>query len=171
MAEDRRAPFYLKKGLFYYTLVLAILLGSALLVSVFYSGLYPAVGFLFFPFIALSWLAIIFSINHKEYDSFGSFIKRCHKPLMIFTILFCLAAFCNFFISGIIMEGGVTDVRDGMYLLVSHGAVIRELARAEFLRLRGVEARMTIGFMLIFVLVPLTYFSARVPKTAHKRDS
>lgn len=163
METDRNVPVYMRKDMYYCALVLSILLGCSVIASFFVTGTEYSIWFLF-PFLWLLMVAFILSAYHKEYDSFDAFFRRCCKPLFILAVLLALAAFFNLFISVFVMEGGGPEYRDGAYLLTYKTKVLRELTREEYLRFRRIEARMLMGFPLVFSLIALTYFSARVPR-------
>ncbi len=50
---------------------------------------------------------------------------------------------------------------DGVYYLTNHGEIIREITEAEYNRLSIAEARLMIGCMLMFVVMPVAHFGIR----------
>ena len=115
------------------------------------------------------WVAVILSMNHKEYDCFDTFLRYCSKPLLILTVLCILAAIFHLFFSIAAMDFGGPEFRDGAYLLTYKSREIRELTREEFLRFRRIEARMMLCFPTVFSLIALTYFSARISRPANRK--
>ena len=57
--------------------------------------------------------------------------------------------------------GGNPVLRDGQYLLLSHGRLIRELSSSEYDGLRLNEVRGFSGHWLLFYFVPMAYFLLR----------
>jgi len=157
--EDANTPTYRKRWMFYYALAVMILLVCNLIASFFFSGAFYS-AWVLTMFAAPMCAACGLSIHDKEYDSFAAFLRRCYKPLLVGVVLFVIADCFHMF--GPAMENGITEYRDGVYRLVSHGSVIRELTEEEFQRIRCMEARNLTKIALMLSLFSLTYFSARV---------
>lgn len=159
--EDANTPTYRKRWMFHYALAVTILLVCNLIASFFFSGAFYS-AWVLTMLAAPMCAACGLSMHEKEFDSFAVFLRRCYKPLLVGVVLFVIAD--RFHIFGPAMEKGVTEYRDGVYRLVSHGSVIRELTKEEFQRLRCMEARNLTKIALMLSLIALTYFSARVPR-------
>ena len=78
---------------------------------------------------------------------------------------FFLYALINFALFIFLSEGGVPRVRDGKYVLHSHGTVIRELSEEEYERHKAYELRGFSGHWMVFYLIPALYFPYRKDKT------
>jgi hypothetical protein len=78
---------------------------------------------------------------------------------------FFVYALINFALFLFLSEGGVPSVRDGKYVLHSHGSVIRELSEEEYDLHKAYELRGFSGHWMVFYLIPALYFSYRKDKT------
>jgi hypothetical protein len=72
----------------------------------------------------------------------------------------------NFVLFFFLSKGGVPDVRDGKYVLHSHGNVIRELSEEEYESQNAYVVRGFSGHWMIFYLVPALYFWYRKDESA-----
>ena len=70
-------------------------------------------------------------------------------------------AIINFALFFFLSRGGVPDVRDGKYVLHSHGQVIRELSENEYEWQKAYVVRGFSGHWMIFYLVPALVFLYR----------
>jgi len=152
----------LKKGWFYYA---AAVSGCGLLLWAATFFTHRLTGFLPLLFVAaLLGFGVAVASHHREYTSLNEFWARCCKPLCVLTVAWILYAFFNFFLSLLIMDGGGLEKTQSGFYLTSHGAVLRELTEAEYIRLKKVELRMFFGYAMAFSGISMTYFSARVPE-------
>lgn len=75
-------------------------------------------------------------------------------------------AMVNFLIFIASTDGGSPSIREGRYVLQSHGHLIREITRSEYVALRANELRGFSGHWLVFYFVPFAYFMfAKKPDT------
>ncbi|MBB6241945.1 hypothetical protein [Rhodanobacter sp. MP1X3] len=74
-------------------------------------------------------------------------------------------AIVNFALFLLHSEGGNPTVENGKYLLMEHGALIRELTPTEFTALKANELRGFSGHWLLFYFVPAAYFLFWKPST------
>ena len=73
----------------------------------------------------------------------------------------CAAA--NFALCILFTEGGSATVKDGNYVLQSHGRLIRSLTAAEFAQQKLYVTRMFSGHWVLFFLISSLYFLTRKP--------
>ena len=66
-------------------------------------------------------------------------------------------AFLNFALFFFLSEGGSSAIRDGKYVLHSHGQIIRELSEQEYELQRAYELRGFSGHWMLFYLLPAVY--------------
>ena len=110
--------------------------------------------------IFIVFLPFIISIR----DNFGT--NPTHKELLsilpvwanLLVALTFAYAFVNFALFVLRSEGGSPDMRDGVYVLQSHGKFIRELSLAEFKAQQAYVVRGFSGHWLVFYLTPCLYF-------------
>src|SRR4249919_420781 len=78
--------------------------------------------------------------------------------VVVLGIVIFVYATINFalFIAG--TDGGSPAIRDGKYLLLDHGRVIREISAAEYSSFKVNEARGFSGHWMAFYFVPAAYF-------------
>lgn len=74
-------------------------------------------------------------------------------------------AIINFFLFMVATEWGSPSIRNGKYILHSHGKLIRELTQAEYSSFKANEVRGFSGHWLIFYFVPFAYFMFRKEST------
>jgi hypothetical protein len=76
-------------------------------------------------------------------------------------------AFLNFALFMSATEGGNAALREGKYLLLQHGTLIRELTQAEYAAFKANEVRGFSGHWMLFYFMPFAYFgfskAARIP--------
>jgi hypothetical protein len=117
---------------------------------------WPGVMFLhvamFLPFGAALWYASRAGGEKKSLDPIVHSAPRWMQGLTVG--LFAYAIF-NFGMFLTLSEGGGPTVRDGKYLLTSHGRVIRELTEAEYHRQRAYEVRGFSGHWMVFASASL----------------
>ena len=80
--------------------------------------------------------------------------------IAVFIAIFAYAL-VNFLIFMAATEGGSPSIRDGKYVLDSHGKVIRELTEAEYFSFKANELRGFSGHWLVFYFAPFAYFMFR----------
>ncbi len=142
----------------------AILLVVALIVhvSTFFEfdplAAWPGVMFLhvaiFPPFIAAIWYASRFPEAKSKnldpvFESAPWWLRSLTVALLAYAIL-------NFVVFMHLNEGGGPIMRDGNYLLTSHGKVIRELTEAEYHRQQAYEVRGFSGHWMLFACASWT---------------
>jgi hypothetical protein len=75
--------------------------------------------------------------------------------------------FLNFALFMNATEGGNAALREGKYLLLQHGTLIRELTQAEYAAFKANEVRGFSGHWMLFYFMPFAYFgfskAARIP--------
>ena len=69
--------------------------------------------------------------------------------------IYAIVNFLTFIATG--YEGG-PEIRDGKYVLLSHGRFVRELTLAQYVAARASEARGFSGHWMVFYFVPFAYF-------------
>jgi hypothetical protein len=88
---------------------------------------------------------------------------------LVIAATFAYAA-ANFVLFIFHSEGASPSFRDGVYVLQSHGNIIRELTLAEYNLHKSYVIRGFSGHWLVFYLVPCMYFfigiKSRAPQTA-----
>ena len=111
----------------------------------------------FIPFVFSSRKA--FGAKLKLAELRGSF------PTWVIAVGIAIFAYAavNFLLFMLATEGGNPDFRDGKYVLLSHGKLIRELTQAEYSSFRANEIRGFSGHWLVFYFVPFAYFMFRKP--------
>jgi hypothetical protein len=67
-------------------------------------------------------------------------------------------------------EGGSPTIRDGQYLLLEHGKLIRELTASEYRALQTNEVRGFSGHWLVFFFVPAAYFLGNKSNKSFEAD-
>jgi hypothetical protein len=67
-------------------------------------------------------------------------------------------ALVNFLIFMVGTEGGSAEIRDGKFLLLNHGTLIRELTAAQYAAFQLNDIRGFSGHWLVFYSVPAAYF-------------
>ncbi len=77
------------------------------------------------------------------------------NSLLALTFAYAVVNFALFFLRS---EGGSPGIRDGAYVLQSHGQLIRELSLAEFKVQQAYVVRGFSGHWLVFYLTPCLYF-------------
>lgn len=87
-----------------------------------------------------------------------SILPRWANTLVVLTFAY---VFLNFALFLFRMEGGSPEMRDGLYVLQSHGNVIRELSYSDFKLYHAYVLRGFSGHWLVFYLVPSLYFLVR----------
>lgn len=80
-------------------------------------------------------------------------------------------AFINFMLFIALMEGGSPSVKNGKYILHSHGHKIRDITKEEYQRFRAYEVRGFSGHWIIFSIVPMTYFLTVHPRLSRVIES
>ena len=78
---------------------------------------------------------------------------------------FFIYALINFALFFFLSHGGTPEVRDGKYVLHSHGQVIRELSEEEYEHQNAYVLRGFSGHWMIFYLLPALYFWYRKDET------
>lgn len=92
---------------------------------------------------------------------------RAAFPTWVVVVGICICAYAvlNFGLFMVATEGGSPSIRDGKYLLLNHGKLIRELTFAEYTAFRTNEVRGFSGHWLVFYFVPFAYFAFRKQPT------
>jgi hypothetical protein len=73
-------------------------------------------------------------------------------------VVFVAYSALNFILFILGTQGGSPDLRDGKYLLLNHGKLIRELTKAEYTALKANEVRGFSGHWLVFYYISFAYF-------------
>jgi hypothetical protein len=96
---------------------------------------------------------------NQQNKEFQSRLLGCVPlPLRIACGTAFIYAFINYVLFIALMEGGSPSVKNGNYILHSHGHKIRDITKEEYQRFRAYEVRGFSGHWIIFSLVPMTYF-------------
>ena len=74
-------------------------------------------------------------------------------------------AVVNFLLFMIATEGGNPAIKNGKYLLLNHGKLVRELTFGEYTAFRANEIRGFSGHWLVFYFFPFAYFVLRKKST------
>ena len=88
-----------------------------------------------------------------------------HFPRWVIVLGYVLIAYTiiNFLLFMIATEGGGPAMRDGKYILESHGRFIREITASEYLAFQANVARGFSGHWILFYFIPLAFFAFRKP--------
>jgi hypothetical protein len=71
--------------------------------------------------------------------------------------LVCAYSLINFMLFAVGTGGGSPAIRDGKYLLLDHGKVIREISASEYSAFKLNEVRGSTGHLIVFYFVPAAY--------------
>lgn len=85
-------------------------------------------------------------------------------------LIILVYAIVNFLIFMVGTEGGSPTIRDGQYLLLEHGKLIRELTASEYRALQTNEVRGFSGHWLVFFFVPAAYFLGNKSNKSFEAD-
>ena len=122
----------------------------------------PHLGFLhlgifvvFIPFVLLS--RKVFGPTPTQEKVFAQF------PRWVIVLGYVLFAYTivNFLLFLIASEGGGPAMRDGKYLLESHGRILREITASEYQHFRFNVNRGFSGHWIVFYFIPLAFFMFR----------
>ena len=85
---------------------------------------------------------------------------RAAFPIWVVGLGICIFAYMvvNFALFMLKTEGGNPSIVDGKFVLMNHGALIRELSAAEYSTFKANEVRGFSGHLLVFYFVPFAYF-------------
>jgi hypothetical protein len=78
--------------------------------------------------------------------------------VVVIGLIIFVYAIANFLIFMAGTEGGSPTMRDGKYLLLNHGKLIRELTASEYSAFQANVVRGFSGHWLVFFFVPAAYF-------------
>ena len=79
------------------------------------------------------------------------------------TLILAYAAL-NFFLFMLATDGGSPSIKDGKFILQSHGKFIRDLSASEYAAFKANEVRGFSGHWLVFYFLPFAYFMFRKPE-------
>jgi hypothetical protein len=113
---------------------------------------------LFVVFVPLVFSARKVSGSNPEYRDFRSLFSGWGNALI--TVVF-IYAIVNFVVFMFLSQGGVPAIRDGQFILHSHGKLVRILTEQEYHDQRAYVLRGFSGHWLVFYLVPALYFLFR----------
>ena len=99
-------------------------------------------------------------------DFWSKFLATMPRWVRYTVKAFFAYAIVNFALFFFLSKGGVTDVRDGKYVLHNHGNVIRELTEDEYQLQNAYVLRGFSGHWMIFYLIPALYFWYRKDEPA-----
>ncbi len=85
-------------------------------------------------------------------------------------LLIFVYALVNFLIFMAGTKGDSPTIRDGQYLLLEHGKLIRELTASEYQALQTNEVRGFSGHWLVFFFVPAAYFLGKKSNKSFAAD-
>jgi len=102
----------------------------------------------------------------RKKDFWPKFLASMPRLAQYTIKAFFVYAAINFALFFFLSKGGVPDVRDGKYVLHSHGNVIRELSEEEYEWQKAYVVRGFSGHWMIFYLVPALYFWYRRDESA-----
>jgi hypothetical protein len=90
--------------------------------------------------------------------SLGQVATALPRWVVTVGVVICVYAVANFiiFIAG--TEGGSPTIRDGKYLLLEHGKLIREITASEYTAFQVNALRGFSGHWLVFYFAPTIYF-------------
>lgn len=111
------------------------------------------------------WMALFVPIYVLEYPAsrklafslkgFARGMPSWVAPCAWLLSLIALAHFAWFHVHA---PWGVPEVRDGQYVLISHGHILKVLTQAEYVKLRAAGARMFASVMILFYFMPMMYW-------------
>jgi len=96
-------------------------------------------------------------------NDISSILPRWAFILLMAAFFYAIANFVMFII---LSEGGSPLIREGKFVLQSHGTFIRELTENEYHIQRAYVMRCFSGFWLLIYLLQVLYFFFRVPETS-----
>lgn len=109
----------------------------------------------FFPFVFFSRRALGKKPTFAEIRSaFPAWVVMLGIAMFVYAAL-------NFLLAFRALDGGSPAVRDGAYVLLNHGTLIRELTQAEYSLFKANEIRAFSGHWLVFYFLPFAYFMLR----------
>lgn len=115
-------------------------------------GLHVGIFVVFIPFVFSS---------RKSLGPKPTFAQiRAAFPMWIVGLGICVFAYAlvNFALFILKTEGGNPSIVDGKFVLMNHGALIRELSVVEYSTFKANEVRGFSGHWLVFYFVPFAYF-------------
>jgi hypothetical protein len=111
------------------------------------------------------WMALFVPIYVLEYPAskapsfawkvFARGMPSWVAPCFWLLSLIALAHFAWFHVHA---HWGVPEVRDGQYVLISHGHTLKVLTQADYVKLRAAGARMFASGMIMFYFMPVMYW-------------
>lgn len=110
---------------------------------------------IFVVFVPLVFSARRLSGANPKYRDFRSLFPEWANTLI--TVVF-IYAIVNFVVFMFLSHGGVPAIRDGQFILHSHGKLVRVLTEQEYHVQRAYVVRGFSGHWLVFYLVPALYF-------------
>jgi hypothetical protein len=123
-------------------------------------GLHVGVFVVFFPFVMSSRKLLgprtsLWSVR----TLFPTWVRVIGAAVFVYALI-------NFALFITATEGGSPRVRDGHFVLLDHGRVIRELSAAEYEAMEARDVRGFSGHWLVFYFVPFAWFLLRKPLPA-----
>jgi hypothetical protein len=110
---------------------------------------------IFVVFVPLVFSARRLSGADQKYRDFQSLFPEWANTLI--TVVF-IYAIVNFVVFMFLSHGGVPAIRDGQFILHSHGKLVRVLTEKEYHVQRAYVVRGFSGHWLVFYLVPALFF-------------
>jgi hypothetical protein len=93
--------------------------------------------------------------NAPGFHDMRSVLPLWAVPLFIMALVYAVA---NFAADLMLLQGGSPEIRDGHYVLMSHGKLIRDLTLEDYLTMQRYQMRLFSGHWMFFYLFPALYF-------------
>lgn len=110
--------------------------------------------------VAASWR----SANQKNREFQSRLFGIMPFPVRVACAISLMYSFATFILVGALMGVGTPFVKDGNYILHSHGKKIRDITKEEYQRYRNLEVRLFSGGWILFSIVPTAYFLTVHPR-------
>jgi hypothetical protein len=139
--------------------VSALIVHIAALMGIDVSDNFPVVWVLHVG-IFVVFIPFVFS-SRKSLGAKPTFAQiRAAFPMWVVRLGICIFAYAlvNFALFMLKTEGGNPSIVDGKFVLMNHGALIRELTAAEYSTFKANVVRGFSGHWLVFYFAPFAYF-------------
>ena len=121
--------------------------------------------------IFICFVPLIFAQGFPPKENFWQKLMARLPPWQRYAVKgFFAYAVINFALFFYLTSGGSAQERDGKYVLLNHGTLIRELSADEYERQNAYTIRGFSGHWMVFYLVPALYFLPRKTGTGGEID-
>jgi len=108
--------------------------------------------------LVLPMYAVDWELMKRRFSFWKAFSQGMPRWVIPTITLLGVFAAIHFFLFLIQSQAASPQIKNGKYVLDSHGKIVKELTEREYLRLKGAELRMfATGWMFLY-LVPATYW-------------